>query len=129
MSSSPPIYVAVIEADEHLCRSLARLLRASGMHPVTYSSVEAFRADIKQPQFDCLLLDIQLGGASGIELGYELAAGGAHLPFIFLSDCDEPDKRRMAKDAGCAAYLLKTDSGGAVLKAVRMALGKAKLTS
>lgn len=65
MSTLPPIYVAVIDDDESLGRSLARLLRASGMQPITYVSAEAFLADTKQPRFDCLVLDVHLGGMSG----------------------------------------------------------------
>ena len=35
---------------------------SAGMQPITYRSAEAFLADTKHPQFDCLLLDIQLTG-------------------------------------------------------------------
>jgi FixJ family two-component response regulator len=121
MSSTPPIYVAVVDDDENLCRSLGRLLRASGIQPIIYPSAEAFLADTKHPQFDCLLIDIQLGGMSGIELGQELTAGGAHPPFIYLTAHDDPENRGMAEDAGCAAYILKTDRGEAVLEAIRKA--------
>ena len=68
MSSTKQIYVAVVDDDENLCRSYGRLLRAADIQPVTYPSAEAFLADTKRPQFDCLVLDIQLGGMSGIQL-------------------------------------------------------------
>ena len=68
MSSPSPTYVAVVDDDESVCRSFARLLRASGIQAVTYSSAEAFLADSKRPQFDCMVFDVQLGGMSGIEL-------------------------------------------------------------
>jgi FixJ family two-component response regulator len=42
-----------------------------GHSPDHYASAEAFLADAKHPQFDCLVLDIQLGGMSGIELAQE----------------------------------------------------------
>ena len=44
MSSTTPIYVAVVDDDESLCRSLGRLLRAAKIQAVTYSSAEAFLA-------------------------------------------------------------------------------------
>jgi FixJ family two-component response regulator len=59
MSKTTPIYVAVVDDDESLCRSHGRLLRAAGIQPITYASAEAFLADNKHPQFDCLVLDIQ----------------------------------------------------------------------
>ena len=41
------VYVPVVDDDENLCRSFARLLRAAGMQPITYLSAEAFLADTK----------------------------------------------------------------------------------
>jgi CheY-like chemotaxis protein len=72
MGRTTPISVAVVDDDENLCRSLGRLLRAAGIQPSTYASAEAFLGDTKHPQFDCLVLDIQLGGMSGIELAQRL---------------------------------------------------------
>src|SRR6185295_6180226 len=68
MSTTPTIYVAVVDDDQSVCRSFARLLRSAGIQPITYFSAEAFLADSKRPQFDCRVFDVQLGGMSGIEL-------------------------------------------------------------
>jgi FixJ family two-component response regulator len=122
MSTTTPIYVAVVDDDEGLCRSLARLLRAAGMQPMTYASAEAFLADSKQPKFDCLVLDIQLGGMSGIQLGQRLAAEGGHAPFIFITAHDDPAARTNAAAAGCVAFFRKTDAGAEVLEAIRRAV-------
>ncbi len=119
MSSTTPIYVAVVDDDESLCRSLGRLLRAAGIQPITYASAEAFLADRKHPRFDCLVLDVQLGGISGIELGKHLAAEGGHAPFIFITAFDDAGTRADAEAAGCAAYFRKTDAGTDVLDAIR----------
>ena len=119
LSKTIPIYVGVVDDDENLCRSLARLLRAGGIQPITYASAESFLADTKHPQFDCLVLDIQLGGMSGIELAQQLAAEGGHIPIIFITAHDDPGAREEAEAAGCAAYFHKTDSGAEVLDAIR----------
>jgi FixJ family two-component response regulator len=119
MSESKPIYVAVVDDDENLCRSLARLLRAAGFQPITYASAEAFLADTKRPQFDCLVLDIQLGGMSGIELAHRIVAEGGSTPIIFITAHDDPEARAEAEAAGCMAYFRKTDSGAEVLNAIR----------
>ena len=117
--SSEPIYVAVVDDDDNFCRSLGRLLRAAGMQPILYASAEAFLADTKHPRFDCLVLDIQLGGMSGIELGRRLVAEGGHAPFICITAQDDPEVRAGAEAAGCAAFFRKTESGTAVLDAIR----------
>ena len=119
MSTTEPVYVAIVDDDANLCRSLGRLLRAAGMQPVTYLSAEAFLADTKRPRFDCLVLDIHLGGMSGIELGKRLTAEGGHTPFICITAHDEPEVRAGAEAAGCAAFFRKTNSGADVLEAIR----------
>lgn len=119
MSNVESVYVAVVDDDESFCRSLGRLLRAAGMQPITYPSAEAFLADKKQPQFDCLVLDINLDGMSGIELGERLATAGHTTPFIFITSVDEPDVLARAEAAGCAAFFRKTDSGAVVLDTIR----------
>ena len=119
MSNTGPLYVAVVDDDEQFCRSLGRLLRAAGMQSITYPSAEEFLADTKHPRFDCLLLDVHLGGMSGIELGRRLVAEGRYAPFIFITAHDEPDVRAGAEAAGCAAFFRKTDRGEDVLDAVR----------
>jgi len=121
MSNTDAIYVAVVDDDEGFCRSLGRLLRAAGMQPITYPSAEAFLADSERPQFDCLVLDVQLTGMSGIELGRRLVAEGRHAPFIYMTAHDLPETRAGAEAAGCAAFFRKTDSGADVLDAIRRA--------
>ena len=119
MSNTATLYVAVVDDDENFCRSLGRLLRAAGMQPITYASAEEFLADKKHPLFDCLVLDVHLGGMSGIELGQRLVAEGRDAPFICITAHEDPETRALAEAAGCAAFFRKTDSGAAVLDAIR----------
>jgi FixJ family two-component response regulator len=119
MSSTSPTYVAVVDDDQSVCRSFARLLRAAGIQPITYASAEAFLADTKRPRFDCMVFDVQLGGMSGIELGQLLATGGNRAPVIYITAHDDPETRADAEAVGCAAYFRKTDAGADVLDAIR----------
>ncbi|HKP03787.1 MAG TPA: response regulator [Chthoniobacterales bacterium] len=121
MVRSKQTYVAVVDDDEKVCQSFGRLLRAAGFQSITYSSAEAFLADTKQPRFDCLVLDIQLDGMSGLELAQQLKANGGSPPFIFITAHDDPNARGEAEASGCAAYFQKTDSGADVLDAIRRA--------
>jgi len=122
MSAPGQTYVAVVDDDESSCRALSRLLRAEGLQSVSYRSAEAFLADTKRPLFDCLVLDIQLGGMSGIELHRQLHASGSSTPVIYITAHDEPETREEAQAAGCAAYFCKTASGQDVLRAIRRAV-------
>jgi FixJ family two-component response regulator len=116
-------YVAVVDDDESVCRSLSRLLRAAHLQPITYPSAEAFLVDTKHPKFDCLVLDIQLGGMTGLELSERLSAVNDDTPVIFITAHDEPEMRAQAKALGCAGCFRKTDSGADVLAGIRRAIG------
>ena len=116
------IYVAIIDDEESLRRSMCRLLRASGLWPMTYESAEEFLADEVHSHFDCLVLDIQLGGMSGLELHQKLLASGRAIPVVFITAHDAPEARTQAESAGCAGYFRKTDSGAQVLAAIRAAV-------
>ncbi len=119
MNDNSAIYVGIVDDDESACRSVGRLLRAVGIHPITYASAESFLVDTKHPQFGCLVLDIQLGGISGIELAQRLRADGWRIPIIFITAHDDPESRAAAEVVCCAAYFRKTDSGKEVLEAIR----------
>jgi FixJ family two-component response regulator len=121
MDSARNILVAVVDDDESLCRSLGRLLRAYGLQPKAYSSAEMFLADADRPNFDCLILDVQLGGLSGLDLQEQLARDGNAPPVIFITAHEDPEARRRAQTLGCAAYFRKTEPGSSVIEAVRNA--------
>ena len=122
-ASDDVIYVAVVDDDESVRRSVSRLLRSAGFQPVTYASAEALLKDAQRPRFDCLLLDIQLEGMSGLELSRRLAAVKDSTPVIFFTAHDEPEVRSQALAIGCAGYFRKTDPGEQVLDAIRRAVG------
>jgi FixJ family two-component response regulator len=105
--SKNKINVAVVDDDESFARALERLFRASGFEVRTYSSAEAFLAPGPLLQPDCLVLDIQLGGMSGLELQQRLHELGSPAPIIFVTAHDAPGVREEAERAGCSGYFLK----------------------
>ena len=117
--STLPLLVAVVDDDASLRLSFTRLLRAAGMHAVAYGSAEDFLSDIAPPRFDCLVLDVRLGGMSGIELAQCLAGTGATVPVIFVTGYEDVETRARAERAGGRAFFRKTDCGADVLHAIR----------
>ena len=87
----------------------------------TFSSAEALLGSDAAPTATCMLLDIHLGGISGIELRRRLAAAGSKCPIIFMTAIDDDATRKEAMDAGCIAYLKKPFAPNLLLDA----LGKA----
>ncbi|HTY63774.1 MAG TPA: response regulator [Acidobacteriota bacterium] len=123
MIGSQNIYVAVIDDDESLCRSMSRLLRAARLQPVTYSSAEAFLEDSNRPKFGCLMLDIQLKGMSGLDLRQRLSAVRDATPVVFITAHDDLKVRALAEAAGHEGFFLKTSSGADILAAIRRVIG------
>ena len=123
MSRNQNIYVAVVDDDESVCLALSRLLRAAHFQPITYASAEAFLADMKHPKFDCLVLDIQLEGMSGLELRKRLSAVKDDTPIVFITALDDPEVCAQAEASNCAGFFRKTDPGADVIAAIRRATG------
>jgi FixJ family two-component response regulator len=99
--------VAIVEDDPSMLQGLNRLLSAHGFRVQTFASAELFLDDIANCEAECLLLDIHLGGISGIDLRRQLTASGSNLPVIFMTAIDTEATRQEAFEAGCVAYLRK----------------------
>jgi FixJ family two-component response regulator len=99
--------VAVVEDDPSMLNGLNRLLSAHGYRVQKFTSAEAFLNDIESCDAKCLLVDINLGGLSGIDLKRRLISSGCDFPVIFMTAIDSEATRRDAVDAGCVAYLKK----------------------
>jgi len=128
VAESTSTYVAIVDDDDGVARSLGRLLRAAGFQTVAYPSAEAFLADVTRPQFDCLVLDVRLGGMSGIELARRLNAAGSMTPVVFITAHDEAELREEAAPLHCMAYLRKSDPAEAVFAAIRRAIKEGALS-
>ena len=116
---APLTYIAVVDDDESVRRSLSRLLQQSGFLPIAFASGEDFLADPLHSQVDCLLVDIRLQAMTGIELHHKLVAEGARTPVIYITAFDDPSAQSEAMRAGCAGFFRKTDSGAEIVEAIR----------
>ena len=114
--------VAIVDDDDSFARALERLFRASGFEVRTYSSAEAFLDSKRLPPPDCLVLDIQLGGMSGLELQQRLREGGEQAPIIFVTAHDAPGVRQEAERGGCWAYFLKPVPRKSIIEAITEAV-------
>jgi FixJ family two-component response regulator len=114
--------VAIIDDDESFGRSVRRWMRAAEFAAATYRSAEEFLADPDNGRFDCLIVDIQLGGMSGLEMRRRLVAAGRRTPVIFITAFDDPSVIAEAERMGCE-FLRKTVDGPHLLQAVQSACG------
>ncbi len=113
--------IAVVENDPAMLKALERLLRASGYAPETFVSAESYLARSGSP-VGCLLLDIDLGGISGLALQRRLVDAGTAPPIIFITGETDASARSQAMEQGCLAYLRKPFESAALLSALQGAL-------
>ena len=84
----PKWRIAVVDDDASVRRSVSRLLRAARFDVFTFESAEAF-LNGAMTSFACLVLDVQLGGQTGIGLYEHLEQGGRALPVVFMTSHEE----------------------------------------
>jgi len=113
--------VYVVDDDAGMLKGIQRLLKASGFEAEVFESAEAFHDRANPGNALCVVLDVQLGGMSGIELSRELSQTGSGLPVIFITANDNATTRKATRDAGCLAYLPKPFPAKSLIDAIERA--------
>lgn len=111
--------VVVIEDDLASQKTLARVLRAGGFESAIYSSAEDFLSSPPESRAIGMLLDVHLGGMSGLELQRKLRKRGSTLPVIIITAFDDARGREQAERLGCVAYLRKPCEASTILSLLR----------
>jgi FixJ family two-component response regulator len=78
-----------------MLRSIGRLLRRFGYDSLLFGSAAAFEAHNDFEPVCCIVLDINLNGASGIDLRRRLEEAGVSVPIIYITGNDGPDQWRL----------------------------------
>jgi len=111
--------VAVVEDDTSSRKTLLRVLRAGGFDAREYTSAEHYLASPPRPSPVGLLLDMNLGGMSGLELQKRLQTSGSTVPVIVITGRDDPRTEEESWRLGCRAYLHKPCDASAILDILR----------
>ena len=118
-----PKLVAVVDEDRTVRHATAQLLSAFGFGAVTFESVVAFLQAVAARKAACLVIDIRIGGTSGIELVHRLREAGCKCPVIFTSTLDGAAVRSEAAEAGAVACLHKPFPADLLVETVIKAVG------
>jgi len=101
--------------------SLNRLLRGHGFEATLFESAGALLQHDKFHSAICIVLDIDLGGQSGIDVRRTLAEQGVTAPVIYITGNDSAANRAAALGSGCIAYLIKPFSAKSLIESVERA--------
>ena len=123
MKDSDPI-VFVVDDDASVREAVQRLIASVGLRVETFGSTSAFLAAKRPDAPACLVLDVRLPDASGLELQRDLIAANVHIPIIFITGHADVPMTVRAMKAGAVEFLTKPFRGQELLDAIQEAIGK-----
>ncbi len=112
--------ILVVDDEQDLCEILRFNLEAEGFAVDTALSAE--EALEKVGSYDLLLLDVMMGGMSGMDLARKLRGQGDQTPVIFLTALGDHDAQLEGFAAGADDYIAKPFAFDAVLARIRAVL-------
>jgi FixJ family two-component response regulator len=117
--------VFVVDDDASVRRSSERLVRSMGFGVRTFATGRDFldfiaAARVERPA--CIVLDVELPGASGLDLQRELARIGERIPIIFLTGRGSIPMSVRAMKEGAVEFLTKPIRSPRLLAAIRAAI-------
>lgn len=111
-------FVHLIDDEESFRRSASFLLRKSGFEVRVWSSGDDFLKDLRALRHGCILLDLSMPGADGMEVLATLIGRGIQLPVIMLSGHGDIPMAVRAMKNGAVDFLQKPFERGALLAAL-----------
>ena len=97
-NAPPPVPRLLVIDDDHLhCSIICRTATKAGFAPVSADSYEEAAKLAQETAFDCITLDLSLGGHAGIELLRHLWVLGCKTPIIIVSGCDDSTCRETVR--------------------------------
>lgn len=114
------ITVGIVDDDPSLRASVASLINGAEGFLCTgvFDSVERAVEELPDPPPDVLLMDINLGGISGIEGVRRLKGSVPRMNILMLTVFEENDKIFQSLCAGASGYLLKKTPPDKILEAI-----------
>lgn len=116
--------VYVVEDDPAVRDSLALLLGLAGHRTAFFADAEGFLAAWRAPWTGCVVADLRLPGASGVELQAEMRRRGSPLPFIIITAHGDVAAARAAFRADAVDFLEKPFDSGQLQAAIGNAFSK-----
>jgi FixJ family two-component response regulator len=93
-------------------------------YPVeTFGSAETFLRFLRHHSTDCLVLDMELPGLSGLQLQRHLLETGHFIPIVLITGQDIREFPPIEEEGGLVAFLIKPFDDDVLLRAVRAGIG------
>jgi FixJ family two-component response regulator len=116
--------VLIVDDDEEVRAALQELMLSVGLDAVCFASPRDLLESELPDRPGCLVLDVRMPGASGLDLQHQLAAKGNLKPIIFLTGHGDIPMSVQAMKAGAVDFLTKPFRDQTLLDAITVAIGK-----
>ncbi len=127
-SRQPEAVIAIVDDDASVQRGLQRLIRSAGWKVETFASAQEFLARSRTELPNCVLLDLQLPGLSGLDLQKRMAEVGLEIPIVFLTGHGNIPVSVQAMKAGAVQFLTKPVDEQELLQAIEEAVERDRRT-
>jgi FixJ family two-component response regulator len=120
-----PVTIFIVDDDTAVRNSLKFLLEAEGLESEDFASGSEFIGSGRPGKEDCIILDVQMPGMSGLDVLARLKREGSTSPVIIATSMPSPDTTMRAYTQGAFRVLDKPFDSDALLGAVHEALKEA----
>ncbi|XQU77038.1 DNA-binding response regulator [Cupriavidus sp. H18C2] len=119
--------VLVVDDDDDVRRALSGLFRSVGLASLAFASGEELLAHGFPDQPTCIVLDVRLRGASGLDLQSHLNLAGRTASIVFITGYGDVPMTVAAMKAGAVNFIAKPFREQDLLDAVNEALQRDRL--
>lgn len=110
--------VLIVDDDVEVRTAIGELMESVGIKAVTYGSTRELLETPLPDRAGCLVLDVRMPGASGLDLQQQLAGAGITKPIVFLTGHGDIPMSVQAMKAGAVDFLTKPVRDQTLLDAV-----------
>ena len=118
--------ISIVEDDVWAREGIKDLVLSLGYRALTFETAEDFVGSNRIADTACLITDVQLPGASGLELQDLLRNHGHRTPIILITAYPNEKLRARALDAGALGFLSKPFDEQTLIDCLTRAFGTAK---
>jgi FixJ family two-component response regulator len=115
--------ICIVDDDESVREAMKSLMKSLGFNAEVFGSAEEFLASDFSSRTDCLIVDMQMPGLTGLSLYERLVASGNHIPTILITAYPDDRTRARAQHAGILSYLSKPFKENDLLAIIRTVVG------
>jgi FixJ family two-component response regulator len=121
-SAAPTVFV--IDDDPQVRAAIQGMLKSVGLRSEAFATPQEFMCSQRPDGPSCLILDVRLRGANGLEFQRELADAGIRIPIIFITGHGDIPMSVRAMKSGAVEFLTKPFRDADLLDAMHQALDR-----